>query len=520
MAEDTKKIHSLELAVLRQRVFSVLTGPPALAFIPAFCLAAYWFGGEGALLVVASLLPVVYLMSGGLRGTIGGLLPTAPVAQGMLQRAGMAERCEAIFQQAVVTGHQSCVQVVEIEGFADLVDRYGPGAGDAVVARMGERLTAAMRDGDVIGQIGDAKFAVCIAPVRHLSLELCIQLAGRLQTAAEEPISLDGTIIYADVCIGFCQHQRAPDGRASEWLDAAGIALRSAQAHGASSIRAYSDQMHQDRKTRRALHEDVVAALDSGEILPWFQPQISTDTGRITGFEALARWTHPVRGVIPPAEFLPAIEAANLLERLAEVMMYHSFRALKEWDAQGFDIPQIGVNFAGSELSNPRLLEKIKWDLDRFELTPDRLAVEVLETVVASAPDDMITRNINALGALGCRIDLDDFGTGNASIASIRRFAVSRIKIDRSFVMKVDRDPEQQRMISAILTMAERLQVETLAEGVETVGEHVLLAQLGCTHVQGFGIARPMPFDQTHDWITAHNTKLMDVPKIMQGRQK
>ena len=130
----------------------------------------------------------------------------------------------------------------------------------------------------------------------------------------------------------------------------------------------------------------------------------------------------------------------------------------------------------------------------------------------------MITRNINALRKLGCRIDLDDFGTGHASIASIRRFSVSRIKIDRSFVMKADRDPDQQRMISAILTMAERLGVETLAEGVETVGEHVLLAQLGCDHVQGFGIARPMPFEQTLDWIARHNAKLQDVPRIMNGR--
>ena len=201
-------------------------------------------------------------------------------------------------------------------------------------------------------------------------------------------------------------------------------------------------------------------------------------------------------------------------------MMYHSFRALKQWDAAGVKIPQVGVNFAGTELGNPRLLEKIKWDLDRFELTPDRLAVEILETVVTDSADDVITRNIAALSALGCRIDLDDFGTGNASLAAIRRFAVNRIKIDRSFVVRADRDPGQQRMISAILTMAERLQVETLAEGVETVGEHVLLAQLGCNHVQGFGIARPMPFNQTLDWIHAHNAKLNDVPQILQTRRK
>jgi len=121
---------------------------------------------------------------------------------------------------------------------------------------------------------------------------------------------------------------------------------------------------------------------------------------------------------------------------------------------------------------------------------------------------------------LGCRIDLDDFGTGHASIASIRRFAVSRIKIDRSFVMKADQDADQQRMIGAILTMAERLGVQTLAEGVETVGEHVLLAQLGCEHVQGYGIARPMPFEQTFEWIERHNAKLKDAPRMMDGRAK
>jgi diguanylate cyclase (GGDEF)-like protein len=504
----------------RKRLFDLLTSAPALAFIPAMTLAAFWFGGEGALLVVAALVPAVYLITGGVGGTVENLQKNVFNRNGLLARGPMTELCEAVFHQTTDSDLNSCIHVIEIEGFSELVDRYGSAAGDTMIQRMGERLSGVMRDGDAVGQIGDARFAVCVSPVRQLTLELCIQMAGRLQTVAEEPVSIDGTVIYADVCIGFCQHSRTPERKASKWLEAACIALRSAQARGASSIRAYSDQMHQERKTRRELHEDVVAALESGEIVPWFQPQISTDTGRITGFEALARWTHPVRGVIPPAEFLPAIEAANLLERLAEVMMYHSFRALKKWDAAGVVIPQVGVNFAGSELSNPRLLEKIKWDLDRFELTADRLAVEVLETVVASAPDDMITRNINALGAMGCRIDLDDFGTGNASIASIRRFSVSRIKIDRSFVMKADRDPEQQRMISAILTMAERLQVETLAEGVETVGEHVMLAQLGCNHVQGFGIARPMPFDQTLDWITAHNIKLQEVPMIAQGRRK
>ena len=218
--------------------------------------------------------------------------------------------------------------------------------------------------------------------------------------------------------------------------------------------------------------------------------------------------------MIAPGDFLNAIEQAGLMERLAEVMMYHTFTAIKAWDASGVWVPQVGVNFSSTELNNPRLLEKVKWELDRFDLAPDRLAIEVLESVIAGATNDQVALNIKGLVELGCKVDLDDFGTGHSSIASVRRSKVSRLKIDHSFVMKADRDLEQQRMISAILTMAERLNLETLAEGVETVGEHALLAQLGCDHVQGFGIGKPMPFNETLDWIHAHQAKLQDAPQI------
>ena len=228
----------------------------------------------------------------------------------------------------------------------------------------------------------------------------------------------------------------------------------------------------------------------------------------------MARWNHAERGLVSPAEFLPAVEQAGLLARLGERMLHHALTSLKTWDRAGFEVPTIGVNFSPDELRNPKLVDKVRWELDKFEVKPERLAIEILESVVATSDDDAVTRNISALAELGCGIDLDDFGTGHASISSIRRFSVNRIKIDRSFVMKVDEDPEQQRMIAAILMMAERLDLETLAEGVETVGEHTILSQLGCDHVQGFGIARPMPFDQTLSWLERHNQKLTETATI------
>jgi len=230
--------------------------------------------------------------------------------------------------------------------------------------------------------------------------------------------------------------------------------------------------------------------------------------------EALARWHHPEKGIISPGDFISAIDELGLNERLSEVILYHALMSLKTWDKAGFHVASVAVNFSPSDLANPKLVDKIRWELDRFDLEPSRLSVEILESVIASSDNDTITRNIWALKEMGCGIDLDDYGTGHASIANIRRFAVKRIKIDRSYVTRCDLDRDQQNMLAAILTMAERLELETLAEGVETVGEHAMLAQLGCGHVQGFSISRPMAFEKTLEWMDVHKRKLAETPRI------
>jgi EAL domain-containing protein (putative c-di-GMP-specific phosphodiesterase class I) len=187
--------------------------------------------------------------------------------------------------------------------------------------------------------------------------------------------------------------------------------------------------------------------------------------------------------------------------RRRETMIKKALQVLTFWDKAGLNVPRIGVNFSTSELHNLRLVDRIAMHLDVSNIAPHRLVIEVLETVIANRD---IIGNLAALAELGCGVDLDDFGIGYASITNIRHFSVGRIKIDRSFVAGVDTDSEQRNMVAAILTIADRLGVQTLAEGVETRGEKDALNALGGHDVQGFQIARPMPVEETIQWAKAY----------------
>ena len=421
---------------MAMRAAAQLRRPEMLAFLPAAMLAAYWFGGEGALLAAALALPVGFAV-------MRANPPAAPAQAGRDHITGLPLRdgaviaLDATLATCRLDGRTTACLVLCLDEAELLLDRHGHAAWTQILRRTGESL-----------------------------------------------------------------------------LRAAEAALEEARQQGPGAIRAYSAELQRASIARDALATEAAAALESGQIVAHFQPQLCTDTGEVSGFEALARWQHPERGVLPPSDFIAVMQDAGLAGRLSEVMLFQSLTALRSWDKAGLRVPMVAVNFCNEDLRNPRLADRIKWELDRFDLTPQRLTVEILESVVADTGDEVIVRNIAALARLGCGIDLDDFGTGHASITNVRRFAVHRLKIDRSFVTKVDSDPGQQRMVAAILSMAERLELQTLAEGVETTGEHALLAQLGCGHVQGYGIARPMPFDESVAWLSRHKAKIAHPPRI------
>lgn len=499
------------------RIVMPVRRPEAMMFLPALMLGSFWLGGEGALIVAALLVPLFYALAGILappQSHKPGQRAALDSTTGLVARDGVMMAAEAALENARNRGfHTACI-VLRLDDADLLAERHGRSVEAQILRRTGERLCGVLRQDDVVGRLDGGIFAIVLHPVGRLDLEVMLQLAARLQEAVAVPVSVDAATIHVSASIGFCQSSQARQGDASALVDAAEAAAQEARRNGPGAVRAYTSAMRKEEAARHSLRGEILGALDSGAIRAFYQPQLSTDTGAISGMEALVRWDHPDRGLIPPDDFLPILHDAGLSDRLEEVMLFNALNALRSWDRAGLEIPSVSVNLSPEELRNPRLADKISWELDRFGVAPARLVVEILETVVPDTENDIILRNIAKLAELGCGIDLDDFGTGHASIGNIRRLAVTRVKIDRSFVTRVDRDREQQRLVAAVLSMSERLEIGTLAEGVETLGEHAMLAQLGCAHVQGFAIARPMPFEDTISWAERHRAKLAQTRTI------
>lgn len=484
------------------RIADRLDRPGLLLFLPAAMLLALLLGGEVAIIPLSlGTLAVVAAMRRG-RGA------SVPVSD------QVARALDHTLAEGAASGASTGCFVVQFDDASDLCDRHGRVRQSGLLAACIARLRGALRPGDRLYALEDGSMAVVLGPTLRLDLEAMIAIAGRMQLVVQQPMAPSLDVAQVTCSIGFCDARLLPgaDGRAL--LDAAQVAADEAGRHRPAAIRAYTSDLAGMRTARDALRAGFAAAIDSGQIRAHFQPQVSTDSGEVTGVEALARWHHPERGILAPGQFLPAIEGTELMEQLGQAMILQGLAALGAWEKAGLRVPTVAVNLSAQELRDPSLPERLRWTLDRHDLAPSRLTIEVLETVIAGPADDAIARNIARISQMGCGVDLDDFGTGNASITSIRRFALGRLKIDRSFVREVDLDRGQQRIVTAILAMAEQLGLDTLAEGVETPGEHAMLAQLGCGHVQGYVLARPLPVEEVAPWLRQYRDRLAQALRI------
>ncbi|NKX45370.1 putative bifunctional diguanylate cyclase/phosphodiesterase [Roseicyclus persicicus] len=488
-----------------------------LALFPLMTLSAVWLGLGDVATVTVFLLPALLALRGLGLGAGGAALVGAGRGGVPGPRGGLAGRdalLAMLDRVAATPDHDTACILLQIDGWDGLTDRWGAEAAEDLALRCAERLATALRRDDVVARLGDSRFGVVLHPIPAARLGTREAITARLRAVLGEPVAIDGSAARLTVCAGHSALLRDAGPVPEATLAAAEAALAEAQRNGPNAVRAYAPGLLGQRRDRADLAAEVEDALAADEIRPWFQPQICTDTGVISGFEALARWHHPRRGVLAPADFLPAVEDAGRMDALGHRILVHALAALQAWDRAGLRVPSVSVNFSAGELRNPMLADQVAWELDRCELRPGRLTVEILETVAARGEDDAVIATLSALRAQGVNLDLDDFGIGQASLSAIRRFGVTRIKIDRSFVLGLDGDPEQRAMVAAILSMARHLGVETLAEGVETREVQALLAQMGCDHMQGFHIARPMPLDDTIAWATAHNERIAQPPVI------
>lgn len=479
-----------------------LGGSHMLAFVPLITLGAYWAGGEHALIATAVLLPLAL----GLLGTFHeqrrvGL--DIDEATGLMLRDGLVDWVERAAPQARARGLQAAVLVATIDDLDEIESRFGLTMRDAVLKEAQVRLKRLLREDDVLARLGEG-FAIGIRNLRSPETENLRLMAERLQAVFEDPFSEGPTRTYCTLSLGMAAECHVKRGTGANIVAGAQRASELAQAARSGAVRIYSDGLSSEKALDRDVARELANALETSEIFAWFQPQLRISDGRVIGFEALARWDHPERGLVSPASFLPSIEKAGLSQRLAEVVLKQSLMALNAWDAAGFDVPCISVNFSTEELRNPKLPEYVRWELDRHDLQPERLVIEVLESVASDSGEDIVARTLLALSRLGCRIDLDDFGTGYTSFVNIRRFDVGRIKVDRSLVSNLDSDEDQHRMIAALLAFSRELGIAVLAEGVETDAEVAVLKRLGCNDMQGYVAARPMPLGETLLWLEEH----------------
>ncbi len=418
-------------------------------------------------------------------------MPNAAYFQAYLARLAGATDREA---------GQTAVLRVDLDRFMVLREALGARSCDEVLRIAARRIRKAMRAGDFAAYLGQDDFVVVASALDDANDAAMI--AARVQAALGKPFSISGGARRLSCGIGvtLLSDDRPEAERA---LANAEIALAEAQAAGPGNVRYFREGMRLEVERREALFAELLSGLDAGQILPHFQPQVEVATGAFCGFEALVRWQHPLHGLLEPEAFLDFAEQTDLTERIGELVLSRSLEALKAWDAAGLAVPRVGVNFALAQLGDPRLIEKIKWETERFGIDPERIAIEVLETVLIRNDAELVVRNLRGLASAGFHVELDDFGTGHASIANLRRFMVNRIKIDRSFIADIEVSEEQQTLTASMIAMAHALGIGTLAEGVETEAALAMLERLGCDQAQGYLVARPMSLAETLLWLGA-----------------
>jgi diguanylate cyclase (GGDEF)-like protein len=382
---------------------------------------------------------------------------------------------------------------MDLDNFKNINDSMGHGVGDQLLRRLGARLNACVAEGDLLARLGGDEFA--LLSWRYATHSEAEALAERLVGLLAEPCQLDDALVEVRASMGVALAPRdAKDPQSL--LQCADLALYAAKAAGRNTYRFFDQQMAESARTRVRLQHELGQALRAKQFTLFFQPQMRLDTGAIIGFEALVRWQHAERGLIGPGEFIPIAEETGQIVPLGNWVLREACRRAALWPGE----LRVAVNLSAVQFRSSSVIDLVDEALADSGLAPERLEVEITESALIEDHDGAQSTLI-ALRRRGVRVAMDDFGTGYSSLAYLRRFPMDKIKIDVMFVRSLDSDQDAQAVVTAIISLARALRLETTAEGIETSEQLLMLRALGCDDVQGYLIAHPMPGDDVAAYL-------------------
>ncbi|MGE0356986.1 MAG: EAL domain-containing protein [Burkholderiales bacterium] len=398
--------------------------------------------------------------------------------------------------QAVATarrhGRRLSVLFVDLDRFKVINDTLGHDAGDELLREMAARMGANVRESDTVARLGGDEFVVLLeeiaspATVRRIARKLLATLGGGAQVAGRE--------LGITVSIGVSTYPE--DGEdARSLLKNADIAMYRAKDLGGNTYQFYSAALNVHTLEHLTLESNLRRALERNELLLHYQPQFDVKSGGLTGFEALVRWQHPERGLVPPGDFIPIAEETGLIVPIGEWVLATACATRQAWLAQGLPDVGMSVNLSARQLMKADLLRDFARILRQTRCNPARLDLEITESMVMHNPESAVTF-LHEVKRMGVRVTIDDFGTGYSSLAYLQRLPIDRLKIDRSFVAAIPGEAGSVAITRAVIAMAQSLRLTVIAEGVETQAQADFLAAHGCDQMQGYHFGRPVPEEQ------------------------
>ncbi|MER2264926.1 putative bifunctional diguanylate cyclase/phosphodiesterase [Methylobacterium oxalidis] len=425
------------------------------------------------------------------------------VLTGLPNRALFQATLDAALRRAEEEGSRVGLILLDLDAFKEVNDTLGHDAGDLLLKEVGRRLSEIVGPRDLVARLGGDEFVVITSDEADLAApsRRVHEIAQAILDGLTPAIAIGGRSVSPRASLGvalFPEHAR----NGADLLTDADLALYAAKAAGRNRVTVFAPALRASIEERVTVAREIRAALDEGWVVPFYQPKVSLETGAIVGFEALARWRHPTRGLLAPAAFASAFDDPEIGAALGFSIAEQVARDLRTWIGRGFDPGRIFVNLSTAQFASEDLAERLLAILAEAGVAVDRFGVEVTETVLIGGQGDRVARALERLHAAGVRVALDDFGTGYASLTHLKRFPVDEIKVDRSFVNDLTHDANDAAIVTAVLQLGRSLGLDVTAEGIETPEQVAFLRAGGCTFAQGYLYGKPVAGSRV-TWLLA-----------------